>query len=49
MTVIPYAYDRYTSEFPTQDASYKFTSDNYTHVTVKDYTYEMQYNLVTIH
>eukprot|EP00347_Sterkiella_histriomuscorum_P023090 403335989 len=49
MTVTPYVYDRYTSEFPMQDGSYKFDDANYTHVTVKDYTYEMQYNLVTIH
>ncbi|CDW71933.1 lipase [Stylonychia lemnae] len=47
--VTPYVYDRYTSEFPTQDGSYMFESEEYTHVGVKDKSVEMQYNLVTTH
>jgi triacylglycerol lipase len=39
--VTPISYSRYTSEYPTMDASYKFTSEEYDHITVKDFTFEM--------
>ena len=48
-TVVPYIYDRYTSEFSTQDACYKLLSPEYNHIAVKDLTVDIQYDLVTAH
>eukprot|EP00347_Sterkiella_histriomuscorum_P003794 403362914 len=45
----PIMFSRYTSEWPTMDASHMFTTPEYDHVGSRDLSAEMQYNLVTYH
>lgn len=40
---------RYTSEFPTQDGFIMKTASEYTHIHMRDYTKEQQFDLVTKH
>lgn len=42
-------YGKYTSKFPTEDGYKIYTTDDYTHIHMRDWTADVQYNLVTYH